>query len=536
MTYAAKVGFWVLLAAFATLFLLSYFGVITILGKHKKEYYVHFHFPSIQGLNKGAKFKINGNEVGIVEETDISPASGVDVMIRIYDTKYVVHENAQVVITKESLLGSSYVEAHEPIGGYYSGAVPGRDGYFHLQVPKGKAETGVLLYLSKADFSKAIGIIEDITEGEPGYEKATVRITDNSIKLNARYAFVPSTSEMRNPVTGGVEKRRIINVFPPLEPDAYFEGTREAGPEDLIVHLDEVVIQANEKIDKLTQETGKVINQVQTLLEQLTGIIDKESVQDIVKNLKEQILKIGENMDEITVEIKNIIGENEPRITATLDNIESASKSLKDIASDPELETSLKDLTKKLGDTVDRINAILSDIEGITSDPTVKEDVKEGIHSAKGTLKDIESTVEDMKQKLDSLSQLEVSGRLKSRYRPEPDTYFSEIDLYLHMPQSGNFFTVGLDEIGEDNLLNAQLGYMMGKDWDTRVGIKRSRVGFGVDYHLDRFFMNFDLYDPNKIVFDAYAGMELNQDVFIVVGGENIFEDDIFNLGVMFKF
>jgi hypothetical protein len=104
------------------------------------------------------------------------------------------------------------------------------------------------------------------------------------------------------------------------------------------------------------------------------------------------------------------------------------------------------------------------------------------------------------------------------------------------MPQSGNFFTVGLDEIGEDNLLNAQLGYMMGKDWDTRVGIKRSRVGFGVDYHLDRFFMNFDLYDPNKIVFDAYAGMELNQDVFIVVGGENIFEDDIFNLGVMFKF
>ena len=536
MTYAAKVGFWVVLATFVTLSLLSYFGVITILGKRKNEYYIHFHFPSIQGLNKGAKFKINGNEVGTVEKTDISPASGVDVMIRIYDTKYVVHENAQVVIAKESLLGSSYVEAHEPVGGYFDSSVTSKNDYFYLQVPIGKSEVGDYLYFSRADFSKVVGVIEDLAAGEPGYEKAMVKILDNSIKLNHRYAFVPSTVEVKSSVTGLVEKKRVINVFAPLEQNAFFEGTREAGPEDLIVHLDEIVLQTNVKVDQLTQETKKVIEQVQRLLDELSGVIDRESVQEILKILKVQIEKIGTNMDEISGEIKKIIGDSEPRLTATLENIESTSKSIREIAEDPELGTSIKDLTKRLGDVADRINLILNDIEEITNDPNIKEDIKGGIHSAKGTLQDVESTVGEMKKNLDSISKTELSGRMKSRYRPEPDTYFTEIDLYLSIPKKGEFYTIGLDEIGEDNLVNAQLGYRLGDDADARVGIKRSKVGFGLDYHLNRFFLSTDLYNPNDLVLDAYMGMGLNQDVFIVVGGEDIFEDDIFNLGVMFRF
>ena len=536
MTYAAKVGFWVILTAGLVVSLLVYFGVITISGMRRNEYYLHFHFPSIRGLNKGAKFKINGNEVGFVERTDISRMSGVDVMVRIFESRYVVHENANVVISKESLLGSSYVEVHEPIGGYFDGAIQGKDGYFYLQVPQGQAEKGDFLQIIRNNQPVPVGVIEEVTAGDPGHEKCTVKLLDKSYKFDEKYAFVPSSIEIKNPVTNLIEKKTVIDVFAPLAPDSYFEGSRESGPEELIAHIDEVILDAGVKVDQLTVETSKVIIQVQTLLDELGGMMDKKQFQDLVKTLKIQIEKIGSNMDSITAQMEGIVSDNQPRLDATMANVEATSKAIKDIAEDPELGSSLKDLTKRLTGIADHIDKILMDIEDITSDPTIKGDIKDSIHSVHSTLKETEKTVTDMKTQIDKLSNVEFSGEIKSRFRPDPDTYFTGINLYLQSPKSGNFITLGIDEIGEDDLIDAQIGYSLDKDLDARFGIKRSKVGAGMDYHLERFFLRVDVYNPNEIVLDAYTGFGIGKDLYLVVGDQNIFDEDIFNIGVMFKF
>ncbi|MCD6217098.1 MCE family protein [bacterium] len=533
---AAKVGFWVIMAVFFILLMLSYFGVVKFIGKRQDEYRLHFHFASIRGLNKGAKFKINGKEVGLVEMTDISPLSGVSVTVRIFGKGNVVHENAEVIITKESLLGSSYIEVSEPAGGYFDCDADEEPDCYYVKVLKSKVRKNDWLHYFHDGEEKLIGQIVDVEISESGFDRAKVKKIDKSINVDKTYAFVPGERKFWDSGTKKYTQVTYIDVFPPLEEESYFQGSREAGPEDLIAHVDEVVRESGLQLKELNQEILNVLKRFQDLLDDIEGLIDKDAIDELFASVKEQIESIGANVESITVGLADIVDDNKPRITSTMENIESASKSMRDLMEDPELQDSVKNISERIESIADQIEGILADIEEITDDPELKGELKESVHSVRDTLETTKKTVQDLKNRIEKVSDLEFSGEFKSRFRPEKDTYFSGVDFYLYNPEKQIYFTVGLDEIGEDNLLNMQLGFNLDEVFDLRFGVKRSKVGLGLDYHLDNFFIKSDLYDPNDVVFDMYGGIGISDNVFIVVGGESIFNDDIFNLGILYEF
>ena len=534
-TYAVKVGFAVILLAVCMFFILKFLNVISPGGSSRNDYRLYFHFPTIKGLAKGAKFKINGHEVGYVESTAISQMSGIEVSVRILSRKDLIHENAKVIITKESILGSSYIDVTEPFGGFYDTESDDADHYY-IQVISGKVHQDDWIHYIHSGEEKIIGQVEKVTLAESGFDKALVKIIDNSIPVDKTYAFVPQERKIWDEEQKKYHTLTYVDVFPALTENSYFQGKREATPEDLIAHVDQMVLDTGMQIKELNQEMVKVLQSMQELLDDVGGLIDKEKIDKLFVSLKIQIENIGSNIENITKDLSEMVGENKTRISATMQNIEDATASIKKLAEDAELQESFKNITSRIESISIQIEKILTDIEEITGDPLVKQDIKDSIHSMQSTLETADETVMDMQEKFDKISDIEFKGQFKSRYNPEPDSYFSELDLFICLPDQKVFYTIGLDDIGEGNLLNMQLGFNIDDAIDTRLGVKRSKVGFGMDYHLDNFFIKTDLYDPNNIIFDAYAGIGLADDIYILVGGEDLFEKDIFNLGILYEF
>ena len=513
--------------------LMTYFGLITPIGKKQNGYYLTFHFPSIRGLNKGAKFKINGNEVGLVEQMEISPLSGVDVLVRISDKKYFVHENAEVIITKESLLGSSYIEVTEGIGGFYDKKASEPD-QFYLKIASGSILPDAQLHYVDKDTQKVIGQVLEVNPSDQGFDSVLVKQLDTSIVLNNTFAFVPRSRVEW--VDNNKTTVSFVDVYPPLKEGSYFQGSREAGPEDLIAHIDAIVLQTGDQLKQLNIEILNILKQVEGLLTDVEGLIDKKAIEELFDTVKTQIETIGDGIVQITSDVEAIVGENKPRIDATMQNVEATSASLRELAEDPELKSTIKSLNERINRLADQLDKILADVEEITGDPEVKKEIKESIHSVRDTLDTTSKTVTELQQKLDKVSNIEFSGQVKSRFYPEPDSYYTDIDLFIRMPDDGTFYTIGVDQIGEEDLFNLQLGYDINESLSARFGMKRSKVGLGMDYHLNKFLLKSDLYNPNDIIFNLYGGYGLTEDVYLVVGGENLFDDDIFNLGVLVEF
>lgn len=534
-TSATKVGAWVIGITIVAVIILTWLGIIAPFGKKQNEYRLHFHFPSIKGLNKGAKFKINGNEVGFVEHTDISPISGVDVAVKIYDKKYKIHENANVIITKESLLGSSYIEVSEPIGGFFEKYAE-TTGQFYVQIISGKIQTGDYLHFIDAGKQRIAGQVMGITQTDQGFDRLLVNQIDKSIEFDNTYAFVPQESKVLNTETRRYETTSYIDVFPALKEDSYFQGSREAGPEDLIAHVDQVVLQTGDQIDTLNQEMLSIFKNIQTLIDDVEGLIDKQALEDLFNTLKVQIENIGSNIENVTYEVNQLVGENRPRIDSIVQNIEATSNSIRETAEDPIVKDTVKDLSEKLNSISTRIDSILGDIEEITGDPELKADLKESIAQTRKTIDTASETIDKITEKLETASTIDISGEVKSRYQIDPDRYLSDINFKVRVGDQKQYALFGLDEIGEEDKFNAQIGYNIDDSLETRMGIRRSKVGFGLDYHADRFFIKSDLYDPNDIVFDVWTGIGIDDDVYLLLGGENLFEEDIFNLGVLIEF
>ncbi|MFH1514128.1 MAG: MlaD family protein [bacterium] len=534
-SYAVKVGFVVILCAICLFFILKFLNFINIGGASRDDYRLYFHFPSIKGLAKGAKFKINGHEVGYVEKTDISPMSGIEVSVRILNGKDLIHENAKVIITKESILGSSYIDVTEPFGGFYETEANDPDHYY-IQIASGKIRQDDWIHYFHAGEEKIIGQVEKITIADSGFDRILVKKMDKTISVDKTYAFVPEEKKIWDEKLKKHHILTYVDVFPPLAENSYFQGSREATPEDLIAHVDTMVLDTGMQLKELNQEMVKVLQSIQGLLDDVGGLIDKDKIEELFDSLKVQIENIGTNIENITRDLSDMVGENKTRISASMQNIEDTTASIKKLAEDPELHDTFKNISSRIDSISIQIENILKDIEEISGDPQVKQDIKDSIHSMQSTLDTADQTVKNLQQKIDEVSDIEFKGQFKSRYRPDPDTYFSELDLFIHLPDQKVFYTIGLDDIGENNLLNLQLGFDIDDKIDTRFGVKRSRVGFGMDYHLNNFFIKTDLYDPNNIIFDAYAGFGLTDDVYILVGGEDLFEKDIFNLGILYEF
>jgi ABC-type transporter Mla subunit MlaD len=503
-------------------------------GKKAGDYFLYMQFASVKGLKPGADVQLNGNLIGEVVSLDNTDFGGVVVKVVIHDDKPIHithHQDSQTIFTisRESIFGSYMVAIDEPGSGTLVGVSNNRA---VVKMPTGKVSTGASVWKDDVD----IGLLESVEKINDYMDAATILLTA-AVELDESMVFMPYQAPGSD-IAG-------LDVYIRLEPNTPAEpvfGDREPGPENLVVDVDK-------QLALISSSAQQVLTQVASLLGNVSELIDKEQVQKLIDTLSAEIVVIADNIVRLTGRLDSLLAENQPSLNRTMANVEGITGDARNLLSglaeynSPENKAQIEAILTNLKDATETLSTVLGDLESLTSDPQVMSDVRGTIAQARSTLEQAQSTLASAGQTIDqananiaAVGGIEANGEFMLRYAPSRDRWTADLETYLRVERSNTYFVAGLNDIGEDQKTNAQVGWWITDDVGGRVGIHRGKIGMGVDWRDDVYDFAAELYDPNDLTWDLYGGYAILPELGVVVGIEDLLGRDEVNLGLAFRF
>ncbi|MFH1676250.1 MAG: MlaD family protein [bacterium] len=531
VTSAIKVGFTVIIVLIVLAIIYKGMGIFLpgLSRGTKADYKLTVSFRSVKGLEPGSDVLLNGNPVGEVGEIRNDEFSKVRVLllIRLLKDLY-IHENAVFEISRENLFGGFKISINEPPTGRLLTENPPADGNYDLLIAAETAQKGGEVRFR----GEIIGTIEEVTNHNERTDHVIMHMAQ-AIELNSRMSFVPTGSS--NGLTG-------ITVFRALPDGSEVDGDRQPGPEDLVatanIALLEIQVQAVDLLGKMSE-----------LIDNINGLIDTQKLNEILDTLTAEAKAIGSNVESLTRKLNLLLDENSPHITATLENVESITSEARGFAeglnqyNNPELRDNIIKLVENLKIASDSLTEIMKDIEEMTSDEGLKNDIRgtltqtrETIEQAKETLSSADIAIKEASGAVKSLWGFESNGQFKLRYLARSDNWAGDLDVRFSRKGSDSFVALGIDDIGENNKGNIQFGWWANYQTSARVGIHRGKVGAGLDWRSDAYSFVNELYDPNDLRWDVYAGYAVMPELDLVMGVEDVLDDPELNLAMNFRF
>jgi ABC-type transporter Mla subunit MlaD len=562
-SYAAKVGLLLVVGVFLFIIVLDVMGYKIWSPKRTKGYYFSIIFETTKGLQEGYDVLYNGYWIGEVGQPRRYTFGEVEVPVRIAREDYKIHRNAYFLISRESIFGGYVLLISEDKGGILMDVGKEGENVARVKMPRGQAvRAAPVLYhypgsevVDRVGPGVLIGEVYDIEKSEEDPFTDIVRIKllpDIDIELNEDHTFVPSrsTDERLVPTAGGYDTEEVItgriDVYERIKEGDVVVGFREPGPEDLVASADKLVKSASDAIEKVSEGLTEVVLNVNMVLSEvgeeltgegegtikgeLVGAIEKlkaslANVELLTENLNKQLIDVKPSFDRIVADIEN-----------ATDNVEGVTSEIHDFVSDPELLDSIKDAIKNLELATEDVVRAIREIEELVSDETLKQDIKALVGDARETIEDTSHTIREIQTAIDTFNRTETGGEFRFRYLTEPEAFASDFDFTIDPPKGRLFYRIGVDDIGEEDEFNLQLGMRAKGGWSGRFGLKRGAIGAGIDYDHGRFIMRGDVYDPNDVRFDLYGGYALSEDLRFIIGFEDLYDEDLFHFGIATTF
>ena len=307
--------------------------------------------------------------------------------------------------------------------------------------------------------------------------------------------------------SSGVMGEKFVNILPRVvdgdwvQDGDYVYGTEEQGMEALFSGLSKTVVQ------------------VQELLTSLNGIVGdprlKDSVVQMSLNMRDASAHISGMMSELETMVRTNQGSvrqitgNLAAMTATLGHTaDTIDQMMTDFSGDGETAKNLKFAIKNIADTSARIERMASTIEGVVTDPQTAEDLKATLHNAR----ELTDRANGM---LGKVSRIKVTPSAELLYNGKADDYRANFNVDVANGEDAAL-RLGLEDIGEGNRVNAQVGKRAG-NMGARAGVIAGKVGLGLDaYAGDKWKFSVDAYRLNDVSVRMRAQYGLNDDTFLL--------------------
>jgi len=298
-------------------------------------------------------------------------------------------------------------------------------------------------------------------------------------------------------VMRGIVGDKAVEILPPnevkgyLNPGDVIDGNSPARL-DLLVEESQSIITATRKIiadPKLGKNIKSVVANLEKTTSKMTGMFKK------LDGLTEGFGTLTTETGTLLKQANAVARKVSPDVQEILSSTNSITKDLRNITSqvsktvyDPE---SIKKINTIINDTnslIKEIETVVNDIGEITHDPELKSNIKSVTKNAKQLTDKFLNPIEPKKEATTNIgfktellgsvnleSTAKLSSSLKGNFNITGNMGFGPTPFYL----------IGLDEIGEKNLINFQLGLYPQKDSIIRFGVIRGKLGFGTDFALN---------------------------------------------------
>lgn len=308
----------------------------------------------------------------------------------------------------------------------------------------------------------------------------------------------------------GVMGEKFISILPGADDDEYLHegdymvGTEETGMETVFVELSKAVVQ------------------VQGLLTSINDIVGNPEIKGALVDMTLNIRDASAHISGMTSALEAMAQENRGNVrqmtsnlmtvTAglqrTMDSVERTMNNIESVAGDPQTANNLRLTLQNIAATSERVERIAANLEGALADPQTAEDLKATVHNAR----EITAKADNMLGRVESI---EVKPSVELMYSGPAHDWRTDFDLKIG-EKEGAFLNLGVEGIGDENRVNAQVGKKQGS-LGVRGGVIASKFGVGLDaYAGDKWKFSTEAYDINNVTLRMSAQYEIMEDTYLL--------------------
>lgn len=283
--------------------------------------------------------------------------------------------------------------------------------------------------------------------------------------------------------------------------------------------------QAQQGMEELVSNANSAIKDFQKLINSLNEIFSNQNLKTSVIESAINIRKITENMNVMSATLAQMALENKADIKNMVNNLNEMSKSMVSAAgtvdkmltefdNDGQTAIQLREAVGNLHSTSIRVEKMASAIEGVVTDPETAENIKQ-------TLKNARSVSEKADKMLTKFSNIKTAGSVELLYNKSSEDYLTNATMKISANEK-DFLLMGVNDIGEENEMNFQLG-KGDENFAGRVGLIDSKAGLGIDAKLfDKFTVSLDAYDPNDYKLKLKTQYQLSPNTYLISQTNNL--------------
>lgn len=530
MSTAFKVGL-ISLLGFITVMV----GVISVWQLNPySSYYMTAYFPHVGGLKAGASVELMGVKIGTVSDIKVDGNRVKTVLSISRENKIQVGSKFTVITT--GLVGEKSVEIVPILGSYYD-----------------------VLGANKDDSIESIKMKYEalLQKFRPDEKDKSQEALDRFNKINEAYNTLSNfqaRQQYNDKVFAYYKEGDEVKGDPPSSLDAIFteaQGMMTSARK----FIDDPVMRDN--IQGTIATLAKTTKHMEALFKDV-GEVSKGFGKLTVE--AETLLKQINQATKLTMpEIRQIVGSAN-RIAK---NIDSLSRKVNQIAQDPEIIEQTKLSINNISEITDNLKSVSGDIREITGDDEIKENVKVVAKNAKRLTEVFLNPAEigdDTQFDLTYRAELVGSALFNQNETPDNNNNLSN----LTAAGKGNFnfmgdtnvlgpishIRLGLDEIGDGNKLNLQLGTRLATadsentnardNMLVRFGLVRGKLGAGTDFSGIKLFgtpvtLTGEIYDISAPVMRLGFLQNLFQDYGLSIYWDNQFSKGINEVNIGFR-
>ncbi len=439
----------------------------------------HVMFDDVQGLQVRSSVRLSGVRIGYVSNIELNNQNRVDVTVvvnrdgvRLYSSDYFVYSIAS------SLLGDKWLDIKSN------------------SIPEG---------------------VEPIAPGETVVGTTPISLEQLAQEGSQLMEELRSSVMALNEIIGDDAFKKDIKVT--------------------VTNIRDISTNLKDASGDARQLIGEVRVRMNRLAATFEDVMDNASA--TVAQLRSDAADIGANVRQASGSVNTLIQDNTGNINTIVMNLRQMSSSLRNTASalesladNPQVHDDILAIAANIRKVSEEVAGIAGDIRSITGDPKVQEDIKEtvsNVREATGSVKRITGKVEKTVDKVTGGGLGQLGGKKLFGADVAEELSISNGKLSTNasawlFPEGGPVTVkLGLDSIGNENLLNLQAGKTWDK-WRLRGGIVRSKIGVGADAWLfdKRLETSLDVYDPRDIKIDVLGKLRLPSDWYIYGGVRDV--------------
>ncbi len=526
MTDSARVGLTVLVAAGAL-----GGGYLWLTGSlHSPDTYTQrVSFDNAQGVQKGAPVRVQGVDMGRVEEIALGADQKPVMLLRVRGGAdgYRIHPEDGIRIVG-SLVGFTQPFIEITPGGRRAavvqpgGVLPGESGTSQDQV---LAQSDQLLH----NMNELTTRLNTITAGFARVTKDG-RLADDLAKTVHNFAKASDSGVVvaRNmeQATGRVD--RLISSF-------------ESTSGSLNATL--------KRADKLFVDLRGTAGESQALMRDARGVVKDtgelvRSSQGVVQHTDETI----KNANGLVTDTRTFIALNRSQLQEVVNSLNSSLKKLdstlteaQGFLGDKRLQGDLKETAANVKEATENLKKITVDVRTLTGDPKVQEDLKvtvtnlrDATEQAAELFRRVRGVIGGGGKTAKTVAQKVADAQFKADVLRTVNSNRTRFDFDATIPWSQNtFYRAGIFDFGEANEFNIQAGRRLRSNVWARYGIHASKLGGGLDFGSPNHpYFSIDVFGVDQLRADLQGNIPVTPYLDLTLGVDKAFNnpDPVFGI------